>query len=67
MGFLFGISAAAVFGLSAVLNRIGMRTRPDDDGLFMTVTLNVLILGVPILFIGLPQMTTVGLAAFAAG
>lgn len=67
MGFVFGIAAAAVFGLSAVCNRIGMRVRPDDDGLMMTVTINVIVLGVPLLFLGLPRLDGIGLAAFATG
>lgn len=66
MGFLLGSAAAALFGGAAVLNRIGMRHRSNDDGVLMTVFVNVVVLGVVVLFTRLPDFDPRGILAFMA-
>lgn len=64
MGILIGLVSAACFGLNMVLIRIGMRTSPQDDGHFMSVSTNVVILGVVIAFMGFGNLELQGLIAF---
>ncbi|NNC39079.1 MAG: DMT family transporter [Acidimicrobiia bacterium] len=66
MGFVFGIGSAFFFALSSVLIRIGQRQRAGDDGVLMTVTVNVLVLGLAASFAIRPPWTTTGVAALLA-
>lgn len=66
MGFFLGVAAAAAFGGAAVLTRIGMRHRSDDDGVLMTVFVNVVVLGVVVLFAPIPEFDYRGILAFIA-
>jgi len=66
MGFLLGMAAAAAFGGAAVLTRIGMRHRSDDDGVLMTVSVNVLVLGTVVAFAPIPKFDSRGILAFIA-
>ncbi|MPZ68035.1 MAG: EamA family transporter [Actinobacteria bacterium] len=50
MGELLGIASGMFYGLSSVLFRIGMRHRKNDNGLFMGVFMNILLLG-PLMFL----------------
>jgi len=64
MGVLLSLGAAISFSVSVVLLRVGMRTRPYDDGMFMSLFVNVLTLGVAMLMITLPAWSTSGVAAY---
>jgi drug/metabolite transporter (DMT)-like permease len=66
MGFLLGVAAAAAFGGAAVVNRIGMRHRSNDDGVLMTVFVNVIVLGIVLLFTPIPEFDSRGILAFVA-
>ena len=66
MGFFLGVAAAAAFGGAAVLTRIGMRHRSNDDGVLMTVFVNVVALGVVALFAPIPEFDSRGIFAFVA-
>lgn len=45
MGEFLGVASGALYGLGAILFRIGMRHRKRDNGLFMGVAMNVLLIG----------------------
>lgn len=66
MGFLLGAAAAAAFGGAAVLNRIGMRHRSNDDGVLMSILVNVAVLGVVVLLTSRPEFDPRGILAFVA-
>jgi drug/metabolite transporter (DMT)-like permease len=66
MGIALGLSAAFWFGVGSMLIRVGMRTSPKDDGLWMTIAVNVLFLGVIGIFVSKPDWSTSGIAALAA-
>lgn len=59
-----GFMSAALYGLSVVLVKVGMRRRPVDNGHFMSVLVNVLLLGVLMLFVSLPSWSWTGLLGF---
>lgn len=68
MGFVFGISAAIFFAGASVLVRIGQRYRTGDDGVLMTVFMNVLALGaMALLFASMPPFDTAGIVALIIG
>lgn len=64
MGILIGLTSAALLGLTAVFIKIGMRRRSVDNGHFMSVLVNVLLLGILMLFISLPEWRWPGVAGF---
>lgn len=64
MGVFFGIAAAAAFGGGAVLNRVGMRHRENDNGVLMTIFVNVVVLGAAMLFVPMPSFDPRGILAF---
>jgi len=66
MGFVFGIGSAFFFALSSVLVRIGQRRRVDDDGVLMTVAVNVLVLGLAAYFATRPAWNATGVVALLA-
>ena len=66
MGIALGLSAAFFFGVSSMLARVGMRTSPRDDGLYMTIVVNVLVLGTIGVFVPKPDWSTTGVAALVA-
>ncbi|MGI9648995.1 MAG: DMT family transporter [Acidimicrobiia bacterium] len=66
MGIVLGLSAALWFGVGSLLIRVGMRSSPKDDGLWMTIAVNVLFLSVIGFFVSKPDWTTTGLAALVA-
>lgn len=66
MGIALGLSAAFFFGVSSMLARVGMRTSPRDDGLYMTILVNVLVLGAIGVFVPKPDWSTTGVAALVA-
>ena len=59
-----GLTSAALFGLSAIFVKIGMRRRPIDNGHFMSVLVNVFFLGLLMFFVTLPAWNWVGFGAF---
>jgi drug/metabolite transporter (DMT)-like permease len=58
------LAAGALFGLNAVLIKIGMRRTVADNGHFMSVFVNVLFLAVLMLFVSLPYWSWAGFAGF---
>ncbi|MGH8914132.1 MAG: EamA family transporter [Acidimicrobiia bacterium] len=66
MGFILGIAAAAAFGGAAVLTRIGMRHRSNDDGVLMSIMVNVVVLGIVVAFAPIPKFDSRGILAFIA-
>jgi drug/metabolite transporter (DMT)-like permease len=67
MGILLGLAAGFCFSVASILARFGMRVRSRDDGLFMSILMNLLVLGGLILLIDLPSWTTEGVVALAVG
>jgi drug/metabolite transporter (DMT)-like permease len=65
MGILLGLTSALFWGMAALLLRVGMRTSPEDDGLYMTFTVNVCVLGAIGLFVSKPEWNAVGVSALA--
>jgi drug/metabolite transporter (DMT)-like permease len=59
-----GLGSAALFGLNAIFVKIGMRRQPIDNGHFMSVLVNVLFLGVLMLFVSLPRWNMMGVVGF---
>jgi len=66
VGIALGLVAALMFGAASLLARVGMRTSPRDDGLFLTIVVNVVMLGGIALFVSRPPWSTKGVAALAA-
>jgi drug/metabolite transporter (DMT)-like permease len=67
VGFVFGLATAGFFATSSILVRIGQRHRTGDDGVFMTVLVNVLTLGVVALFADPPPWNTAGVLGLVVG
>ncbi len=67
MGVALGLSAGLFFAIAAILSRIGMRVRGRDNGLFMSILINVLVLGLLMLAQDLPEWDTPGVVALAVG
>ncbi|MGH8912049.1 MAG: EamA family transporter, partial [Acidimicrobiia bacterium] len=67
MGILLGLAAGMCFSIASILARFGMRLRSRDDGLFMSIFMNLIVLGGLTLVIELPAWNTGGVAALAAG
>lgn len=66
MGIALGLSAAFWFGAASLLVRVGMRTSRDDDGLYMSIFVNVVLLGAVGVFVTRPPWSTAAIAALAA-
>jgi drug/metabolite transporter (DMT)-like permease len=66
-GVVLAVATGALFAAGAVLARIGQRHRPNDDGLLMTILVNVLMLGVISLTVTAPNWSTAGVAGLAVG
>ena len=66
VGIVLGLAAALFFGSASVLLRIGMRTAPQDDGLFMTIVVNVVLLGAIGVFVPKPVWDLGSVAVLAA-
>ncbi|MDQ4028012.1 MAG: DMT family transporter [Actinomycetota bacterium] len=64
MGILMALAAGALLGLNAVFIKIGMRRGRIDNGHFMSVLVNVLFLGVVMLFVSLPRWSWIGFGGF---
>jgi drug/metabolite transporter (DMT)-like permease len=66
-GVILAVATGALFAAGAVLARIGQRHRPFDDGLLMTVLVNVLVLGTISLTVKAPNWSTAGVVGLAVG
>lgn len=64
---VLGLSAGMFFSIASILARFGMRFRSRDDGLFMSILMNVMVLGALTATVELPEWNTAGVAALAAG
>ena len=67
MGILLGLAAAIFFASASITLRIGQRTRAQDDGLFTTVLVNILMFAAPIPFTDVPEWSTAGVVGLALG
>jgi drug/metabolite transporter (DMT)-like permease len=67
MGFVFGVAAAFFFSTTSVLVRVGQRSRANDDGVFMSVLVNVVALGLVALTLDLPPWSWEAFGAFVIG
>ncbi|HVR77375.1 MAG TPA: DMT family transporter [Acidimicrobiia bacterium] len=67
IGVFFGLATGALFAIGAVLARVGQRHRPQDDGLLMTILVNVLVLGLIALTATPPPWSTAGVIGLATG
>ena len=67
MGVFLGLAAAFFFSLTSILVRVGQRTRPNDDGVFMSVFVNVVVLGVAAAVIAWPPWSGAAMVAFVIG
>lgn len=67
IGILLGGAAAAIFAVGSIFFKIGQRTRPDDDGLFLSVLVNVVVLGAIASFLTWPEWDTAGFVGLLAG
>lgn len=67
MGWVFGIASAFFFASGSVLVRIGQRHRAKDDGVLMTVLVNVVVLSVTAIFATRPPWDWRGVLALLLG
>jgi drug/metabolite transporter (DMT)-like permease len=67
IGVILGLATGALFATGAVLARVGQRHRPQDDGLLMTILVNVLVLGAIGLTVTPPEWSTAGVIGLAIG
>lgn len=67
IGVILGLVTGALFATGSVLARIGQRHRPHDDGLLMTILVNVLVLGLIALAVTAPEWSTAGVIGLAVG
>jgi drug/metabolite transporter (DMT)-like permease len=67
MGILLGLTAGMCFAVASILARFGMRVRSRDDGLFMSILMNLIVLASLSVLIELPSWDTAGVVALAVG
>lgn len=67
IGVFFGLATGALFATGAVLARVGQRHRPQDDGLLMTILVNVIVLGLISFTVTPPPWSTAGVVGLAVG
>lgn len=67
LGLSLGLAAGACFAAGSVLARVGQRHRHSDDGLLMSVAVNVLVLAVVALGADAPSWNPAGVAALIVG
>jgi drug/metabolite transporter (DMT)-like permease len=67
MGIALGLAAGLCFSVASILARFGMRRRTRDDGLFMSIFVNLLVLGTLTVMADLPAWSTEGVVALAVG
>lgn len=64
IGFGLGLAAAIFFSATSILVRVGQRSRPHDDGVFMTVFVNVVVLGGAAVLVTWPTWDTAAIVSF---
>ncbi len=67
MGYVLGLAAGGFFAAGTILVRVGQRHRKTDDGMFMTVLVNTLVLGLVASTATAPVWNAPGIAALVAG
>lgn len=67
IGVVLGLATGALFATGSVLARVGQRHRPLDDGLLMTILVNVLVLGGVALTVTPPLWSAAGVVGLAVG
>lgn len=67
IGVFLGLATGALFAAGSVLARIGQRHRGNDDGLTMTILVNVIVLGLLSLTVVAPEWSTAGVIGLAFG
>ncbi len=67
MGVVLGLAAGFFFAAATIFIRIGMRRRAADDGLLMTILVNVIALGGVALFVDWPAFDGAGFVALVVG
>lgn len=67
IGVVLGLVTGALFATGSVLARVGQRHRPQDDGLLMTILVNVIVLGAIGLTVTPPAWSTSGVIGLAVG
>ena len=67
MGLALGLGAAIFFASASIALRVGQRTQPDDDGLFMTVLMNTILFAAIVPFVAVPAWSTSGVVGLMAG
>jgi drug/metabolite transporter (DMT)-like permease len=67
IGVILGLATGALFATGSVLARVGQRHRPQDDGLLMTILINVLVLALISLTVTAPPWSTAGVIGLAVG
>lgn len=67
IGIVLGLITGALFATGSVLARIGQRHRPRDDGLLMTILVNVIVLGMIAVTVTPPVWSTAGVLGLAVG
>ena len=66
MGYAYGLMSAFCFGAGAVLFRIGQRSRPHDDGHWLSNLMNALVFGGLALFVAWPTWNRNGFITLVA-
>ena len=67
IGIALGLVTGLLFAAGTVLARVGQRNRPDDDGLVMTILVNVLVLGGLAMTVEAPTWSTSAIVALMVG
>jgi drug/metabolite transporter (DMT)-like permease len=67
IGIVLGLATGALFAAGSVLARVGHRHRPKDDGLMMTILVNVIFLGIVGLTVTPPPWSISGVIGLAVG
>jgi drug/metabolite transporter (DMT)-like permease len=67
MRFAFGMGATLLFASAGILERKRQRTRPDDDGVLMTVFVNVVVLGTVAAVMTWPTWDGAAMVSFLIG
>ncbi len=67
IGWLIGAASALFFSASSILVRIGQRRKHADDGVLMTVFVNLVVLSVVGLFVTRPSFDLGGVVALVSG
>lgn len=65
MGIMLGVLAAFSFAVASLAIRLGMRSKEPDDGVFVSIVVNVVLLGVVGWFVTKPDWSTAGVFALA--